>query len=173
MKVSYFYMLCSYFTRNCIFFGTFWKLKIFVLWQKFFENLLIFVSLFYPKNGAIDSTKTFLTKEWLVVESCPTSHWIAFLMLYRLVYNIRSHFNELILKYLPVVRHCCKLSLYAISRKTNEPNLRMTKDIDLDPNLGPQFFFHGLYLYYMLDIVASYQCMQFQGKLTKHTWENG
>ena len=26
--------------------------------------------------------------------------------------------------YLLDVRHCCKLSLYAISRKTNEPNLR-------------------------------------------------
>ena len=25
---------------------------------------------------------------------------------------------------LPDIRHCCKLSLYAISRKTNEPNLR-------------------------------------------------
>ena len=24
----------------------------------------------------------------------------------------------------------------------------------------------------MLDIVATYHCMQFQGKLTKHTWEN-
>ena len=25
----------------------------------------------------------------------------------------------------------------------------------------------------MLDIVASYRCMQFQGKLTNQTWENG
>ena len=49
------------------------------------------------KNSTIDFTKTFITKEWLVVESCPTPCWIALLMLYRLVYNIRSHFNELIL----------------------------------------------------------------------------
>ena len=165
-------MLCSHFTQNCIF-CTFWRLKILVLWRKIVQNLLIFGYLFCPKDSTTHFTKAFINQESLVVESCPTPRWIAFLMLYRLVYNIRSHFNELILKYLPVVRHCCKLSLYAISRKTNEPNLRMTKDIDLDPNLGPQFFFHGLYLYYMLDIVASYQCMQFQGKLTNHTWENG
>ena len=49
------------------------------------------------KNSTIDFTKTFITKEWLVVESCPTPCWIALLMLYRLVYNMRSHFNELIL----------------------------------------------------------------------------
>ena len=30
---------------------------------------------------------------------------------------------------------------------------------------GPNFFFHGFYLYNMLDIVASYHCMQCQGKL--------
>ena len=88
------YMLCSHFTQNCIF-CTFWRLKILVLWRKIVENLLIFVYLFCPKNGAIDFTKTFITQEWLVVENCPTPRWIAFLMLYRLVYNIRCHFNEL------------------------------------------------------------------------------
>ena len=41
------------------------------------------------------------------------------------------------------------------------------------PKFGPPIFFHGLYLYCMLDIVASYHCMQFQGKLTNQTWENG
>ena len=49
------------------------------------------------KNDAIDCTKNFINQEWLVVESCPTARWIAFLMLYWLVYNIRSHLNELIL----------------------------------------------------------------------------
>ena len=47
---------------------------------------------------------------------------------------------------------------------------------DFDPfawNLGSKTFFHGFYLYYMLDIVASYHCMQFQGKLMNQTWENG
>ena len=38
-----------------------------------------------------------LTQEWLVVESCSTLRYIAFLVLYRLVLNIRSHFNEVIL----------------------------------------------------------------------------
>ena len=50
------YMLCRHFTQSRIFF-TFWRLKILVLWQKIAENLLIFVCLFFPKNGAIDFTK--------------------------------------------------------------------------------------------------------------------
>ena len=41
------------------------------------------------------------------------------------------------------------------------------------PNLGTKIFFHEFYLYYMLDIVASYHCMQFQVKLINQTWENG
>ena len=40
------------------------------------------------------------------------------------------------------------------------------------PNLGSKTFFHEFYLYYMLDIVASYHCMEFQGKLMNQTWEN-
>ena len=44
---------------------------------------------------------------------------------------------------------------------------------DFGPNLGPKIFFHGFYFYYMVDIVASYHCMQFQGKLMNQTWENG
>ena len=35
-----------------------------------------------------------------------------------------------------------------------------------------QNFFHRFYLYYMLHIVATYHCTQFQGKLMKQTWEN-
>ena len=67
------------------------------MWQKIVENLLIFVYLFCPKNGTIDFTKTFITQEWLVVENYPIPRWITFLMLYLLVQNVRSHFNELIL----------------------------------------------------------------------------
>ena len=58
------------------------------MWRKIVQNLLIFVYLFCPKNGAIDFTKTFITQEWLVVENCPTPHWITFLMLYRSVYAL-------------------------------------------------------------------------------------
>ena len=38
------------------------------------------------------------------------------------------------------------------------------------PNLGPKFF-NGFYFYYMLEIVESYYCMQFQWKLKNQTWE--
>ena len=40
------------------------------------------------------------------------------------------------------------------------------------PNLNPKNFFHRFYLYLMLDIVASYHYMQFQGKLKNETWQN-
>ena len=80
-----------------VFCCTFWRVKILILWPKIIENLLIFVHLSCPKNSSINFTKAFISQEWLVVESCPTLRWIVFLMLYRLVYNIRSHFNELIL----------------------------------------------------------------------------
>ena len=40
------------------------------------------------------------------------------------------------------------------------------------PNLGPQHFFRGFYLYQMLDIVAAYHYMQFQGNLLIQIQEN-
>ena len=40
------------------------------------------------------------------------------------------------------------------------------------PNVDPGSFFNGFYLYCKLDILASYHCMQFQGKLTNQPWEN-
>ena len=40
------------------------------------------------------------------------------------------------------------------------------------PNTVAKIFF-VFYLYMMLYIVASYHCMQFQGKLMNQTWENG
>ena len=36
-------------------------------------------------------------------------------------------------------------------------------------NLGPKKMFYGFYLNYMLDIVASYHCMQFQERLMTQT----
>ena len=41
------------------------------------------------------------------------------------------------------------------------------------PNLGTQNFFCGFYFYYMLNIVASYHCIQFEGKRMIQTQENG
>ena len=101
-KFCFRYMLYSHFTQNYFFhhsklFITFRRLKILVLWQKIVQNFLLFVYLFCPKNSAIDFTKTFITQERLVVKSCPKPRWIAFLMLYPFVYDICSHFNELIL----------------------------------------------------------------------------
>ena len=76
-------------------------------------------------------------------------------------------------------RQCLKLSSYAISRKTNESNLRKWQKTSFEtdfgsfcPRMGPQNFFHGFYHYYMLDIDASYHFMQLQGKLMNQTWEN-
>ena len=73
------------------------------------------------------------------------------------------------------VTHCCKLSLYAISRKTNERKLRKWQKTSFradfgsfDPNVAPPplpKLFREFYLYYMLNIVARYHCMQFQRKL--------
>lgn len=39
----------------------------------------------------------------------------------------------------------------------------------IDPSLGHQFFFRGFYLYEMLDIVAGYHFLEFQGKPMTHT----
>ena len=85
---------CVAILLKTVFCCTFWRQKILILRRKIVENLLIFVYLFCPKNSSINFTKTFITQEWLVGETCPTPRWIAFLMLYRLVYNIRSHSNE-------------------------------------------------------------------------------
>ena len=70
-----------------------------------------------------------------------------------------------------VVRQCSKLSSYAVSRKTNEANLKKkTKKTNFGPvlayfgpNLGHQFFCR-FYFYYP---------MRLKGKLMNQTWENG
>ena len=41
------------------------------------------------------------------------------------------------------------------------------------PKFGPQNFFCELFLYEMLEIIASYHCMPFQEKLLNQTWQNG
>ena len=62
------------------------------MWRKIVRNVLIFMYLFCPKSSTIDSRKTPITRDWLVIESCPTPLWIEFLMLYRLVY-IKNSFR--------------------------------------------------------------------------------
>ena len=54
----------------------------------------------------------------------------------------------------------------------------MAKNLILDPILAclaqiwaPKFL-NGFEVYYMLGIIASFHCMQRQGKLMNQTWEN-
>ena len=91
-------MLYSHCTQNCIFWFI-WRLKTLVLWQKIVQNFLVNAQmyLFCPKNSTINSRKTSIIQEWLVVESCPNPSRIPVLMLYRLMENKSSHFKELIL----------------------------------------------------------------------------
>ena len=70
------------------------------------------------------------------------------------------------------VTHCCKLSSYAISRKSNEPNLRKWQETQFWAQFWPVLdqiwslkVFLWVYFYYKLYIVASYHFMQFKGKL--------
>ena len=70
-----------------------------------------------------------------------------------LLTNLGHNFFFFFLWILPLLEigHCCKLSLYAISRKTNEPTWENGKKQSFehdfspfDPNSDPQFFFHNL-----------------------------
>ena len=65
---------------------------------------------------------------------------------------------------LPILNiiYCCKLLLHAISRKTNEPNLRKWQIFMSD------FGFFGP----NLSRCCNYHCMEFQGKPINKTWKN-
>ena len=67
---------------------------------------------------------------------------------------------------LPDVRHCCKLSLYLISRKTNEPNLRKWQ------KTWAAKIFWKMWLCQPLDTMASYHHVQYQKTLMIQSWEN-
>ena len=66
---------CSHYSK--LEFLYFLEAEALVLWQKIVPNLFIFVYLFCSKNSTIDSRKTAITQEWLVVESCPPPCWVA------------------------------------------------------------------------------------------------
>ena len=66
---------------RCIF-SYFLELVTLVWWGKIVQNLLVFVYLFCPDNNTNDFRRTFITREWLVVERWPTPRWIASLMLH-------------------------------------------------------------------------------------------
>ena len=77
--------------QNCSFWYFMEIVETFVFWRTYFQSLLIFMFFFIPKPLSS------ITQEWLVVESCVTPQWTTYLMFYRLVCNIHSHLNELIL----------------------------------------------------------------------------
>ena len=74
------------------------------------------------------------------------------------------------------VRHCCKLSLYAISRKSNDPNSRKWQKNSIwvwfrpvGPKIKPQFFsfffsFAKIWLFQSLDMMVNYHRVQYQNK---------
>ena len=56
----------------------------------------------------IQKSVTSITHEWLVVKSCPTCHWITFLVLEWLIYSIPYH--DLTLPWSAVLQECQKVS---------------------------------------------------------------
>ena len=66
------YMLCSHFTQNCYFIVLFGGKKSLFCEKKLLKIFLYLCIYLCRKNSAIDFTKTFITQEWLVAESCPT-----------------------------------------------------------------------------------------------------
>ena len=90
------YMLYSHYTENCIFLY-FLDAKNPCFVMKNYPKSCYICVFILSKSSTIDSKRASITQERLVVESCPTPRWIAFLILYGLVYNLRSYFNELIL----------------------------------------------------------------------------
>ena len=76
-----------------------------------------------------------------------------------------------------VVRYCSKLSSYAISRKTNEPNWRkwqkkLVLGIILVYLAQIFFFFSKTWLRLSLNIMVTYHHVQYQKNLMIQSWEN-
>ena len=76
------------------------------------------------------------------------------------------------------VRHCRKLSPYAISRKTYDPNSRKWRKTSfwtwlgsLDPDSGRQYF-SKIWLRQLWDIMVSYHHEHYQKKLMIQPWES-
>ena len=66
-------------------------------WKKKKNQNVIFMFSFYLKSCRTGSRKTSITQELLFIESCLTSLWVTFLISCRLVNDIFSHLNDLIL----------------------------------------------------------------------------
>ena len=71
--------------------------------------------------------------------------------------------------------HCMQFQGKRMNQ-TRENDWKPSFSLDFDPiwhKFDPPIFLCGVYLNYMLYILASFHCMQFQGKLMNQTWENG
>ena len=108
------YMLCSHFTKNCIF-CTFWRLKTLVLWRENVQKSSFIFAFILSKKPQNWFHETFITQEWLVVESCLTPWWITYLMLYPLLIYPSFQLTNLGLKCLCEALY----KIYMISMKYN------------------------------------------------------
>ena len=79
------------------------------------------------------------------------------------------------------LRHCRKLSLYAILRKRYDPNSRKCKKLPFGPDLVPLgpysgrqlfFFFFKIWFCQSLDIMVSYHHVKYQKKIMIQSREN-
>ena len=85
--------------------------------------------------------------------------------------------QKLFLWVLPLldVVHCCKLSLYAISRKTWENGKKpwfWARFLPIWPKFRLPNFFSKIWLCHSLDIIVSYHHEEYQKKLMIQSWEN-
>ena len=70
------------------------------------------------------------------------------------------------------IKHCPELQSCAISKKTNDANLRKWWKTKFQVQFSaPKIFL--LILTLLIELVPSYRYMQFKEKLMNHTWENG
>ena len=90
------YMLCSHFTQNCILLYFLEAKNPYFVTKNCWKSSYICVFILSKKRRYWPRKN--LHKSGMVGRrKLATPRWITFLMLCRLVYNIRSHFNELIL----------------------------------------------------------------------------
>ena len=96
-----------------------------------------------------------------------------------LKYRLQKLFSW-VLPLLDVI-HCCKLSLYAMKRKTNKQTWKNGKKSSFGPDFGlfgPNssyqffFFFSRIWLFQSLDIIVSYHHVQYQKNLMIQSREN-
>ena len=89
------YILCSHFTQNCILLFFLEAKNPYFVTKNCWKSSYICVFILSEKRRTRFQKK--LYNSGMVGRRKLTPRWIVFLMFYRLVYNIRSHFNELIL----------------------------------------------------------------------------